>query len=293
MMKTPVLVITFNRPKNTVRVLSALKSIRPQCLYVFQDGPREEMPEDVQKCAEVRKVIELSIDWPCKVLTSYQEKNLGCGRGPYTAISWLFQNEDQGIILEDDIFPHPLFFPYMENLLDRYKDNQRIGMVSGHNLQRQYSFNNSYYFTYETMGTWGWGTWRRVWNGFDFEIPYHYEKLNNALKKYRIPKLCRQRYCKLYKQWLSGSRQDYWDYQFDYYLIINHYLNIRPNSCLTSNEGDGLDATHTFVINEKYGMSVNVPLFENLRHPSRIIVDQNVRWRLLKKEIHLLLKKYL
>ena len=214
MMKTPVLVITFNRPKNTVRVLSALKSIRPQCLYVFQDGPREEMPEDVQKCAEVRKVIELSIDWPCKVLTSYQEKNLGCGRGPYTAISWLFQNEDQGIILEDDIFPHPLFFPYMENLLDRYKDNQRIGMVSGHNLQRQYSFNNSYYFTYETMGTWGWGTWRRVWNGFDFEIPYHYEKLNNALKKYRIPKLCRQRYCKLYKQWLSGSRQDYWDYHF-------------------------------------------------------------------------------
>ena len=292
-MKTPVLVITFNRPMNTVRVLSALKSIMPQYLYVFQDGPREGNSKDEEKCAEVRKVIESSIDWPCKVLTNYQEKNLGCGRGPYTAISWLFQNEEKGIILEDDIFPHPLFFPYMEDLLERYKDNQKIGMVSGHNLQRHYSFNNSYFFTYETMGTWGWGTWRRVWNGFDFEIPYHYEELNNALKSFGIPRLCRQRYCKRYRGWLSGTRQDYWDFQFDYYLIINHYLNIRPNSCLTSNEGDGVDATHTFVIDEKYGMSVNVPLFETLRHPSRIKVDLHVRWRMLKKEIHLFLKKYL
>lgn len=166
-------------------------------------------------------------------------------------------------------------------------------MVSGHNLQRHYSSNKkSYYFSHETEGTWGWGTWRRVWKNFDFDISYDYEKLDNALKDFGIPRLCRRRHCSRYKEWMAGSRQDFWDFQFDYYLTVNHYLNIRPNSCLTSNEGDGCDATHTFVINENYGMSVNVPLFENLRHPSAIEVDPSVRWRMLKRELHLFLKSF-
>ena len=289
---TPILLITFNRPHNTRRVLEAILAVQPHDLYVFQDGAREGNESDVVKCAEVRQVVEeLTNGTPVCLHKNYSETNLGCGPGPYTAITWLFQNEEKGIIIEDDINPHPLFFPYMEDLLERYKNDNRIGIVSGHNLQRDYSCKNSYYFTHETIGTWGWGTWRRVWKGFDFDILYNYEELNSAFKEFGIQRLCRRKYCDLYKGWLSGSRQDFWDFQFDYYLVVNHYLNIRPNSCLTSNEGDGSDATHTFVINENYKMSVNVPLFESLRHPSTIKIDPSVKWRMFKKEIHLLLKK--
>lgn len=289
---TPILLIAFNRPQNTRRALEAIMTVHPRNLYVFQDGAREGNESDVVKCAEVRQVVEeLTNGAPVHLHKNYFETNLGCGSGPYTAITWLFQNEEKGIIIEDDINPHPLFFPYMEDLLERYKDDKRIGIVSGHNLQRDYSRKNSYYFTHETMGTWGWGTWRRVWKGFNFDIPYNYEELNAAFRNFGIQRLCRRKYCNLYKGWLLGSRQDFWDFQFDYYLVVNHYLNIRPNSCLTSNEGDGLDATHTFAINENFGMSVNVPLFENLCHPLSIKIDPSVKWRMLKKEIHLFLKK--
>ena len=290
---TPILLITFNRPQNTRRALEAILAIQPRDLYVFQDGAREGNESDVAKCAEVRRVIEEMTDGKqLRLHKNYHDTNLGCGHGPYEAMTWLFNNEEKGVIMEDDINPHPLFFPYMEDLLERYKDCDRIGMVSGHNLQRDYSWKNSYYFSHETIGTWGWGTWRRVWKDFVFDIPYNYEELNAALKEFGIARLCRQRMCSFYKKWLSGSRHDYWDFQFDYYLIVKHYLTIRPNSCLTSNEGDGLDATHTFVANEKYKMSVNVPLFENLRHPSKIKIDPSVKWRMFKKEVHLKLKKW-
>ena len=289
---TPILLITFNRPQHTRRVLESIMAVHPCVLYVFQDGAREGNKSDAVKCAEVRQVVEeLTEGTQSKVHKNYSEKNLGCGPGPFEAMTWLFQNEEKGIILEDDINPHPLFFSYMDNLLERYKDNNNIGIVSGHNLQRHYSRKNSYYFTHETIGTWGWGTWRRVWVGFDFDIPFKYEELNGALKDFGVPRLCRQKFCSLFKGWMSGSRQDFWDFQFDYYLIVNHYLNIRPNSCLTSNEGDGLDATHTFSLNENYRMSVNAPLFENLCHPSSIKIDPSVKWRMLKKEVHLMLKK--
>lgn len=290
---TPILLITFNRPQNTRRALEAIMAIHPHELYVFQDGPREGNESDIVKCAEVRQVVEELTEGKQEGLhRNYHETNLGCGHGPFEAVTWLFHNEEKGIIIEDDINPHPLFFPYMDDLLERYKDNDKIGIVTGHNYERQYSNKNSYYFTYETAGTWGWGTWRRVWKGFDFDIPYKDEELKGALKVLGVPRLCRRKVCDFYKKWLTGSRHDFWDYQFDYYLMVNHYINIRPNSCLTSNEGGGPDANHTFEINDRFGMSVNAPLFENLRHPSSNRIDPSVKWRLFKKEVHLMLKKY-
>ena len=289
---TPILLITFNRPNNTRRALEAILAVQPLDLYVFQDGAREGNESDVAKCAEVRQVIEeLTEGKRMRLHKCYHETNLGCGHGPYEAMTWLFQNEEKGIVIEDDINPHPLFFHYMEDLLERYKDDERIGIVAGHNYERQYSNNNSYYFTHEVSGTWGWGTWRRVWKGFDFDIPYNDKELNDALKDFGIRKLCRRKICDFYKDCLSGSRHDFWDWQFDYYLMVNHYINIRPNSCLTSNEGGGPDANHTFAINNNFKMSVNASLFETLRHPSSIKIDPSVNWRMFKKEVHLMLKR--
>ena len=183
MLDTPVLLITFIRPDHTRRALNAIREQKPKRLYVGQDGPREGRQDDVAKLQAVRAVVDELVDWDCELHTLYQEKNLGCGRGPYEAMSWFFQNEEKGIVLEDDINPHPLFFPYMEDLLERYMNDNAVGMVTAHNLQRYYSSKNSYYFTYEMAGTLGWGTWRRVWEKFDFDIPFDPEVLGGSLKK--------------------------------------------------------------------------------------------------------------
>ena len=290
--KSPILLITFNRPEHTRRVLDAVLAVQPYVLYVFQDGAREGNEKDKEKCAEVRRTVaELTKKNNVILHTKYSDRNLGCGPGPFEAMTWFFQNEEKGIILEDDIYPHPLFFTYMDDLLERYRNENAVGMVTAHNLQRYYSRRNSYYFTYEMAGTLGWGTWRRVWEKFDFNIPFDAHLLNESLRGYGIHKLQRKRILKANKIWLSGDRHDGWDYQFDYYLLVNHYLNARANSCLTSHEGDDEDATHCGYSNPGYKMEVNVSLFEPLRHPSKIKIDPSVKLRLLKNEIRIMLRK--
>ena len=289
--ETPILVITFNRPDHVRNVLTEIRKVQPSELYIAQDGPRANRPDDLLKVQAVRDVIMEMIDWSCNLHTHYSEKNLGCGRGPYEAMSWFFQNVEYGIILEDDIVPHPLFWPYMEELLVNYKDDNRVGMVCAHNLQRYYSRYNSYYFTHEMAGTLGWGTWRRVWEGFDFNIPYDEKQLSQALQWYDLPQISIQRSCAFYKKHLSKSRYDCWDIQFDYYLLVNHYLNARANSCLTSHEGDDADATHSGYTNPRYKMEVDEARFMPIKHPSEVRIDRSVRCRVYKKILKFFIKK--
>ena len=290
MFTTPILLITFNRADHVRNVLTEIRNVQPTELYIAQDGPRLERPDDAPKIKAVRNVIKEMVDWPCNLHTHYSEANLGCGRGPYEAMSWFFRHVEYGIILEDDIIPHPLFWPYMEELLERYKDDNRVGMVCAHNLQRYYSRHNSYYFTHEMAGTLGWGTWRRVWKDFDFDIPYDEEQLSQALRWYRLPSVSIQRSCAFYEKYLSMNRHDCWDIQFDYYLLVNHYLNARANSCLTSHEGDDVDATHSGYVNPGYKMEIHETRFTPIIHPKKVIIDSSVRFRVFKKEVHLLLK---
>ena len=297
--KTPILLITFNRPDHVRRLLPEILKQEPQELYVCQDGAREGNETDRIKCQEVRDVVkELTSLYAVEheefnLHTLYQKQNFGCGRGPYEAMSWFFRNVEKGIILEDDIFPHPLFWPYMEDLLERYKDDERIGMVTAHNLYRKYSRHHSYYFTREMAGTLGWGTWRRVWVNFDFNIQFNNDAYNQVLRKRHVPYLCRQWSCAYFEKWLSGDRHDCWDYQFDYYLLVNNYLNVRANSCLTSHEGDGEDATHFGYTNPGYKMEVNEALFEHLDHPMKVDIELSEKIAPYRKEIRLIVKRIL
>ena len=297
MLKTPILLVTFNRPDHVRRVLPEILKQEPHSLYVCQDGARDGNESDRIKCQEVRDVVKeltepYAIEHKAFALhTLYHEHNLGCGRGPYEAMSWFFRKVEKGIILEDDIFPHPLFWPYMEDLLERYKDDERIGMVTAHNLYRKYSRHHSYYFTHDMAGTLGWGTWRRVWEKFDFDIQFDHDAYDKVLKKRHIPYLCRQRTCAYYAKWLSGDRHDCWDYQFDYFLLLNNYLNIRANSCLTSHEGDGEDATHSGYTNPGYKMEVNTALFERIDHPTKVDVEWLEKVGPYKKELRLVAKR--
>lgn len=291
-MKTPILVITFNRADHVRNVLTEIRKVQPTELYITQDGPRAGRRDDEPKIQAVRDVIKEMVNWSCNLHTHFNEANLGCGRGPYEAISWFFKHVEYGIILEDDIVPHPMFWPYMEDLLERYKDDERVGMVCAHNLQRRYCGSKSYYFTYAMEGTLGWGTWRRVWRDFEFDIPFDANKFAISLKKnYKFPNALVQKECAFYKKHLSKDRHDCWDIQFDYYLLVNHYLNARANSCLTSHEGDDADATHQGYLNPNYKMSVNAPLFETIQHPKSVSIHWKERIRVYWRSIKYLTTK--
>lgn len=277
MLNTPILLITFNRPLHTRKVLERIVEAKPKDLYVFRDHWREDRADEQAKCEQVISVVkELTDGSGIDVQYLLPDTNLGCGRGPYEAMSWFFSHVEYGIIFEDDIIPHPIFWTYMEDLLVRYKDDERVGMVCGHNLQREYYGKTSFYFTYKMAGTLGWGTWTRVWKNFDFNIAYNYHVYEDALGSfYHIPPILRKRSHAFQQRVLSGSRHDCWDYQWDYYLMVNKYLNIRPNSCLTSHDGNDGNGTHTYY-NPNYYMDVHEERLTPLLHPKKVGISRYV-----------------
>ena len=131
-MISPVLFLIFKRAETTKKVFERIKEAKPPKLYIAADGPRRDRPEEVAKCVETRKIVE-NIDWPCEVYRLYREENLGCGKGVSSALDWFFDNEEQGIIIEDDILPNIDFFKYCDEMLELYKNDERIQLITGRN----------------------------------------------------------------------------------------------------------------------------------------------------------------
>ncbi len=238
----PVLILFFNRPKMLSKVFEQVKLARPSKLYLFQDGARENRPDDVENVQKCRDVVS-DIDWECEVYTNYQEKNLGCDPSEYVSQKWMFETEEMGIILEDDDVPSQSFFPFCKELLERYKDDQRINMVCGMNNLNLYDSPYDYVFTTTETIT-GWATWKRVID----EWVDHVAFLDN---KYYVEK-----FKDFYKdQFNVKKRLEYYKNQNDkgiaYYESIlsanakmNSRLNIVPCKNLISNIGNEGESTH-------------------------------------------------
>lgn len=249
-MKSPILLMIFKRADTTQRVFERIREAQPPKLYIAADGPRKGEKGEAEKCEETRKIVE-NIDWPCKVEKLYHENNLGCGIGPSTAISWFFTHEPEGIIIEDDILPHPDFFRFCDEMLEKYRHDKRIMMVSGHNeFYKGYTSENSYYLSH-LGGIWGWASWRRAWNGYQFDLnTVSREELEIALKSQPFPMSFVAKWLGYYDMMSSSSRKDTWDYQWAIHRFLQQGLTILPYQNLTLNIGfDSVDATHTQGVN--------------------------------------------
>ena len=167
--KTAVLFLVFNRPDTTLKIFNAIRDLKPSRLYLASDGPRKNIDGEKEKVDIVRKIVT-AVDWDCDVKTLFREKNLGCGVGVSEAITWFFQNEKEGIILEDDDLPHPDFFIFCESMLDRYRNNHEILTISGNNFQNGNIRGEASYYFSKYFHSWGWASWRRSWEIYSREI---------------------------------------------------------------------------------------------------------------------------
>lgn len=275
---TPILLITFNRPGHTKRVLEAILAAQPKDLYVFQDGAREGNENDLVKCGEVRRVVEeLMKDKDVRLHTMYSKKNLGCGPGPAAALTWFFENEEMGIVLEDDAVPHPDFFPYCGELLVRYKDDLEVKAIGSMKITQEKVYGDgSYYFSMMNRNLCAWATWRRAWNSFDIGLEQVSRKdLNCALKKYGCSILERSYWCnrldEIHENLCGGES---WDMQFFMSIWLNHGKGIIPNVNLSSNIGTVGEATHVW---GKGNIIDNLPTqpILPLKHPSSMEIQRD------------------
>jgi len=269
---TPVLLLVFNRPFTTAKVFEAIKKARPGKLFVAADGPREGRNES-ELCAEVRS-IATKVDWPCEVHTLFRETNLGSGRAVSAAISWFFDHVEQGIILEDDCLPDMSFFEFCDILLDKYAETKEIMSISGTNLLPAgwKSEKQSYFFSHG--GIWGWATWKRAWNLFEYDMPEWKNKANKD-------KIRRAMNSHNWFDYFSGmfddayqGRSDIWDLQWFYCILNNGGLCINPSCNLVKNIGFGPGATHTGDTNGPYANLVIKQMAFPLKHPTKIKIDK-------------------
>ena len=151
----PILFLVFNRPETTALVFQEIRKVRPQQLFVAADGPRPDRTGEAEKCAEVKKIVA-AVDWPCEVKTLFRDNNLGCRVAVSSAINWFFENVEEGIILEDDCLPHPDFFRFCNELLDYYRNDERIMHIGGNNFQFVNKYGKSSYYFSHYAHIWGW-----------------------------------------------------------------------------------------------------------------------------------------
>lgn len=282
-LKTAVLFLVFNRPDTTARVFESIRQARPPRLYVAADGPRPDRPSEAEKCEQVRQ-IATSVDWPCEIKTLFRDKNLGCKLAVSNAITWFFEQEEQGIILEDDCLPHPDFFIFCETLLERYKNDDRVFAITGDNFQNgQKRGAYSYYFS-KYNHVWGWASWRRAWKYYDREITFWPKWRRSAEWRAVCPDAVERRYWEKIFDKMHAAKIDTWDYQWTATSWYQHALTVTPNVNLVSNIGFGEDATHTTSSDNILAELVTHSLGE-IEHPAYVVQDSSADQYVFKQSI--------
>lgn len=282
-LKTPVTLVIFNRPDTTERVFAEIAKAKPPKLLVIGDGPRLDRPGETEKVAACRAIIN-RVDWDCEVLTNYSDINLGCGRRPASGFDWVFQQVEEAIILEDDCLPHPSFFRYCEELLERYRDDQRVALISGDNFQFGFRRNEDSYYFSRYVYPWGWASWRDRWqDSYDYSISsWPTVRDEGRLHDMFFDPREIKHWTRVFETIYQGKIKSCWDYQWMFACWLQGRLSVIPNRNLITNIGYGPNATHTIEDSD----IANIPTEEMhfpLKHPLGVIENRTMDARDFKQ----------
>lgn len=233
-LQTAVLFLIFNRPDTTRQVFEAIRQAKPPRLYVAADGARQGREGESVLVEQVRQIAS-EVDWTCEVKTLFRENNLGCKIAISSAIDWFFQNEEQGIILEDDCLPSNDFFHFCDEMLERYRLDSSIGMIAGFNPQGPGLVSNEY-FTSKNSSIWGWASWRDRWTHYDVGMAdWQRPEVKKQIRKELSFK--NYIYYKLSFDLVANKILNTWDYQWAFCMINKKYKTIKPLANLIKNIG--------------------------------------------------------
>jgi hypothetical protein len=270
-LQIPIIFLVFNRPDTTKKVFEVIRQVKPPQLLVVADGARNNKPGEAEKCAHVKKIID-TVDWDCQVLTNYSDRNLGCNKRVSSGLNWAFSLVDKAIIIEDDCLPTLSFFPFCEELLEKYQDDRRIMTISGDNFQfgRRRRTNDSYYFSIYNH-CWGWATWRRAWEQYDIDMKLCPKIVNDNWLKDILINPYAVKYWQNKFQTTYENKIDSWAFRWTFACWVQSGLTILPNVNLVSNIGFNSAGTH---LNNSNSIFADIPTQEikfPLQHPSFVI----------------------
>lgn len=271
----PILFLIFNRPDTTEQVFSKIRQIKPSRLYIASDGARNNKIGEDDVVSNLRAQVMSWVDWKCDVKTLFRDSNLGCKEAVSSAISWFFENEEQGIILEDDCLPSISFFSYCRMMLNNYKNDMRIWQVAGFRHQVKHflpeKHENDYFFS-KITSIWGWATWSNRWNLYEKNVESFQSLANESRTAINFSDsiYADKRLKKNIYSIIRG--QNTWDHQWWWTVSFNNGLVIKPKMNLIENIG----LNHELATNTRKGsinsyfiqQSYEIPTIDN--HPEII-----------------------
>ncbi len=270
----PILMLAFNRPDTAAKVIDSLRAVRPSNVYFAVDGARPDCAGEAERVQEAQDLAR-KIDWPCEVKTLFRESNLGCKLAVSGAITWFFEHVDAGIVLEDDCIPHPSFFAFTAELLDKFRDDERVMTISGNNFQfgrRRTGY--SYYFSRHTH-IWGWASWRRAWQFYDHRMSVWPEVRDGRWLRDILRDRNAEAYWTRIFEETHAEKNSSWAYRWTFSSWVQGGLTILPAVNLVSNIGFSERATHTRSSSSPVANMPAVDLGFPLAHPPFVIRDDH------------------
>lgn len=289
---TPVLFLVFNRPEKTRESFEAIRNAKPTKLYIAADGPRKGRPDDIENCEKVKKIVS-NIDWECEVKHLYHENNLGCSFAGKTAWDWFFSYEDEMIFIEDDAIPSKSFFIYCQELLKKYKNDERVAYIGGVNYGLTYG-KASYFYSRPTPATYSMATWKRVYDLYEYEMESYNETINNKnFKKNFCSHFAYNVYKRMWNNYLQsikiGKRLNTYDVQMLYLVHRFNMYSIYPNINMVSNIGlDYGGANNNTDPNSSFAKKfANRPRFEmtEIIHPENFNINNEFEKKMFQQRV--------
>ena len=272
--QTPVALFVFNRPDTTSKVFEAIAAVQPARLLLVADGPRPGKPGEAEACQHVRDIVT-RVDWPCEVSTNFADKNLGCGERMISGLNWIFSLVEEAILLEDDCLPDPSFFPYCQELLERYRGDDRVAYISGDNLIPEHLRTDASYYFSRIGGIWGWATWRTQWQRYDRYLT-DWPRLKRDGMLEEILDRPQVAYCTdTFDAMYENRGPDTWDHQWFFTLLKNNSAAAVPRVNLVANLGYGHAATHTTEPDPRFTQPATAIEFP-LKHPVSFVPLKSV-----------------
>jgi hypothetical protein len=284
--KVPVVIFAFNRPNLLRELLNQVILYDPPHLLVVLDGPRDGNENDtllVQQCLLLAK----GYSGQGELVIDASPFNLGLAERFSSGLSLASRLFSKFMVLEDDCLPNKDFFEFCENLLHRYENEPRVGMIQGGNLHPWGgSIHESYTFS-DRPRVWGWATWASRVEGFDAtKWDVSRSEAYKVLRKHGHGVV--EAHSKA-KQFANALAIGTWDFQWVYRLWEKDMFAACPRSNLIQNLGFGAEATHT-KFESIVGSKAAEPLLFPLSHPEVIAVSRSFdRSETLARRIHVLI----
>jgi len=272
--ESAVLFITFARPEYAEQSFNAICMAKPRYLYFYNNAPREGNEDEYSKCMYIRSFIN-RINWDCKLKTYFRDVHVDIYTSLFSAIDWVFQKEEQAIILEEDCVASLAFFDYCRQLLPLYKDDIRIWLLSGDNYFPHYNPSGYDYIFSRYPYQYGWASWKSRWDKvIRINIPWV------EMKEYKLyeqifpnPKEAKARILADDRAYKTIQTKPAWDYIFGFTVKSQGGFGIVPTNNLVSNIG--VSGHH----NNRFNSLVNcrkiltVPNYPIQKHPPFVVPD--------------------